>query len=92
MRKFFLGAFVISWMVTDALFWAAGLKIWATLWIVALAAVIGHEIWAVLTGKGKTISTRLGHTIENKPLIGWTILASMGTSWIMLLLHLGWGR
>ena len=92
LRKVFLVLFVVQWLITDALFWAAGLKIWAILWLVILAAVLVHEIWAKLTGRGKSISTRLGYLIEAKPLLGWAIIGCMFTSWGFLLLHLGVGR
>jgi hypothetical protein len=91
-RKMFLGGFIAAWLMTDALFWIAGLTLWAILWLVILGAVVVAEIIGVATGSHKTISTRLGKVIETKPALGWAIIAAMLASWAFLLLHLAWGR
>ena len=90
MRKIFLGIFVVSWLVTDVLFWAAGLNIWAVLWLVIIGTVIAAEIYGMLTGSKDTISNRLGEFLKKYRKMGYGILAMMFVSWVALLLHLGW--
>lgn len=51
---------------------------------------IAMEVWGVLTGNKKTLSTRLTNWIEAHPWLGFTTLAMFLISMVSLSIHFGW--
>ena len=48
------------------------------------------EVWGVLTGNRKTLSTRLTNWIETRPIFGLLTLSMFLISMVALSIHFGW--